>query len=145
MAVPGETRAITQRARVMQLNKERNKRHNHAQDAHGQVSSSQEEVLPTEEAGGGQHEALAALERVCIVHILNPHLDHLPSVQVTLHVSIQLPEARHRRRSHPHHEVLVLAQWNPGIQACTTHRDPGTTTSPFLINIIRKVLGIHFA
>lgn len=149
MPVPSELRVISQGARVMELNKERDKRHRHAQDAHGQVGSAQEGVLATEEAGGGQHEALAALEGVAVVYILNPHLDHLPSVQVTLHVSIQLPEPWQGRRPHPHHEVLVLAQGNSGIQACTADRKARATTTtatyPVLINIVGKILGVHIA
>lgn len=146
MAIPGETRVISQGARVMKLDEERDKRHHHAQDAHGQVGSAQEGVLPTEEAGGGQHEALAALEGVGVVHIGNAHLDHLSRVQIMLDVAIQLPEAWQRCRSHPHHEVLVLAQGKRGIQACTAHGEPrAIISSPGVINVVGKVLGVHFA
>jgi hypothetical protein len=55
----------------MKLDEDGDERHQHAQDSDRQVSSSQEGVLPAEEAGGGQHKALAAIEGVRVVEALN--------------------------------------------------------------------------
>lgn len=143
MAVPRERGGISKGTWMMKLNKERHECHHYAQDAHGQVGLAQEGVLASKEGAGGQHQALAALERVAVVHVLNSHLEHLPCVQVLVDAAIQLTELRHERRSHPHHEVLVLAQGNRGIQACTAYRI--ARTFPPLINVIRKVSREDFA
>jgi hypothetical protein len=141
LPIPRKARVISKFARVLELDEDGDERHQHAQDSHRQVSSSQEGVLPAEEAGRGQHEALAAVEGVRVVDVGDAHIDDLSSVQVMFDAAIELPEAGHRRSSHPHHEVLVSAERERGIQACTTHGDPAS--SRLIVNVVWKVLGIH--
>ena len=125
----------------MKLEEHRDKRHQHAQDSYRQVSLSQEGVLSTEEAGRRQYDALAALEGVRVVHIGDVHIDDLSSVQTMFDAAIELLEVWHRRCSHPHHQVFVIAEGKRGIQACTTHRDSPAFSA--IVQVVWKVFGIN--
>lgn len=90
-----------------QREKQRQREAGYAAD---QVRAAEEAALAAQHAGGGQHQRLLPAEAVGVVVVLHRHCDLIAGVEIHLDPPVQLPERRQRRRSHPHHQILLLAQ-----------------------------------
>jgi hypothetical protein len=74
--------------------------------AHDNIADGEEVVFATECVGGGEDEALLAVEAAHVVVVLDPHRVR-PRRQIILHPTIQLPEVGQTSSSHPNNEMFI--------------------------------------
>ena len=107
-------------------------RQQEAGQADDDVPAAEEAVLASQHAGRGQNQRLLPAEAVRVVVVLHRHRYQLASTEVHLDPTVQLPERRQRRGSHPHDQVLLLTQLSNS--QCITTSEYQTKSSEPIYN-----------